>query len=101
MCILGSQDRIPGAGECGDRALIGHGSRGDEESGLLSEELRGPLLQAVDAGIFSIDVIAGLGGRHDLAHFCRGLGDRIASQINQCDNRLYKNERDNKYLFIN
>ena len=39
------------------------------------------ILQSVDRGVFTVDVVAGRGGHHGGEHRLRGPRDRVASQI--------------------
>ena len=53
-------------GQLGDE--IAHRAAGDEQPGLLAEQLRGALLEGVDRRIVAEDVVADLGRGHRPAH---------------------------------
>ena len=46
-----------------DGDLVAHGAGGNEEAGLASEDLRGPLFEQVDGRVFAVDVVAHPGPR--------------------------------------
>ena len=58
---------------------VAHGAGGHEQSGFFAEDLRGTFLQLANGGIFGVDVVADLRGKHRLPHRGRGLGYGIAS----------------------
>src|SRR3972149_4880244 len=79
---LAADDRLVAAlavGEDGDE--VGHRAAGDVEGGLLAQPLRGHGLQALDRRVVAQDVVADLGVEHRLAHGGRGLGHRVAAQV--------------------
>jgi hypothetical protein len=63
------------------RDLIRHGRRGDEERGLLAEQLRRPPLELVDRRILAPLLVAELGGRDRSEHPGRRLRGRIGAKI--------------------
>src|SRR5581483_7167232 len=74
---------LPGLGVNLDRDLISHGAAGNENRGFALENLRRALLQAVDCGVFAVNVVAYLGLSHGAAHVGGGTRDRVAAQINR------------------
>jgi len=72
---------IPWLGVDVDGHLVGHGPRRAEQPGFVAEPLSQHILQSVDRGIFTVDVVAGRGGHHGGEHRLRGPRDRVASQI--------------------
>ena len=80
--VLATGDRLLAAAEVrhlGDE--VAHRARGDEQAGLLAEQLGGPLLERVDGGVVPEDVVADLGVGHRPAHRRRRVGDRVAAQV--------------------
>ena len=61
----------PQVGQLGDE--VAHRPRGDEQAGLLAEQLGGAFLERVDRRVVAEDVVADLGLRHRPAHGRRGL----------------------------
>jgi hypothetical protein len=72
---------VPGPRECGEGYLVPHGAGRNEKAGLLAEKIRGELLEGVDGGIVSEDIVADLGRGHRLSHLRRGPRDGVASQV--------------------
>ena len=68
-----------------DRDLVAHGSGRHEDRSLSSHELRRSLFEAVDRGIFAVDIVSHFGARHGLPHVVCGMCYRIGSQV---DNRV-------------
>src|SRR5947209_10784691 len=66
-----------------DGNLVAHGAGGNKNGGFPPENLCGPLLQPVDRGVFTINVIANLSFSHGAAHFGSRLGDGVAAQVNR------------------
>ena len=78
----GAGDGLVTAGKMGqERDEVAHRAAGDEQAGLLAEELRGACLQGVDRGIVAEDVVADLGGRHRAAHRVGRMGHRIGAKV--------------------
>ena len=50
------------------RQQVGLRAAGREQAGFEAEVAREPLLQRVDGGVFTVDVVADLGAEHRLAH---------------------------------
>lgn len=57
--------------------------RGDEQRGLESEEPGDPLLERVDGGVITEDVVPHLGLGHGPAHGLAGPSDGVAAQIDE------------------
>src|SRR5258708_27287452 len=55
--------------------LVAHGTGGHKESSFFLENLRRQRLEAVDRGVFTIDVVPDLRLGHGAAHLRRGLRD--------------------------
>ena len=66
-------------GHLGDE--VAHRPGGDEQAGLLAEQLGGAFLEGVDGRVVAEDVVADLGLGHRPAHRRRGLGDGVAAQV--------------------
>ena len=64
-----------------DGHQVAHGAAGHEEAGFLAEHLGSAFLEAVDGGVFAVDVVADLGASHGLPHGLGGLGDGVAAQV--------------------
>ena len=64
-----------------DSRQVAHCARGDEQPGLLTNHLGPSLLQAVDRGVLPINIVADLGACHGSAHFGRGAGNCVGSQV--------------------
>src|SRR5260221_9258419 len=60
---------------------VAHGACGHKQRGFLADHLGGALLQAINGGIFTIDVVAHIGFRHRLAHGRGGTGNSIAAKV--------------------
>ena len=65
------------------RDQVAHGAAGDEQPRLLAHQRGGGLLEAVDGGVFAVDVVAELRARDRLAHLGRRQGYRVTAKINQ------------------
>src|SRR6185295_11329183 len=61
--------------------LIPHGARGNEQGGVLTEDLGGALLQPIRSWVFAVNVIADFGARHRFAHLVGWFGYGVASKI--------------------
>ena len=59
---------LPVLGEELDRDGVPHGAGGDEQRGLFADDLGGALFQAVDGGVFAIDIVADFGLEHGAPH---------------------------------
>ena len=71
--VLGAGDDLLAAAEVGHlRDEIAHRAAGDEQPGLLAEQLRGALLEGDDGRVVAEDVVADLGLGHRPAHRRRG-----------------------------
>ena len=74
-------DFITRLGLSANRELVGHDAgRHIQRSGFSQKGCR-DLLQAVDSGIFAVDIVAHGGAAHGFAHHVRGLGDGVASEV--------------------
>ncbi len=73
-----------------DRDGVAHGAGGDEQGGFFAGDFGGALFQAIDGGVFAIDVVADFGFGHGAAHGGRGLGDGIAAQIDHAVRNSWK-----------
>src|SRR5882724_7441032 len=62
---------------------VAHGAGGNEKRGFLAKDFGGASLQAIDGGIFAVNIVADRGCRHGSAHGFGGLSDGIASEIDQ------------------
>ena len=62
---------------------VAHRARGDEQAGLLAEQLRGALLERDHGRVVAEDVVADLGLGHGPAHLGRGLGDGVGAQVDE------------------
>ena len=71
--------------------LVRHRAGRHEQGRFLSQQARRHVLQSIHGGIFTEDVIADFGSRYRLAHPGRGLGDRIAAEINHAATVFQKN----------
>ena len=60
---------------------VAHRPGGDEQAGLLAEQLGGALLEGVDRGVVAEDVVADLGVGHRPAHRRGWVGDGVAAQV--------------------
>ena len=63
------------------RNEVRHRPAGDEEGGLLAEQLGGTFLQGVDRWVVAEDVVAQLGLVHGLPHGRGRVGDGVAAEI--------------------
>ena len=66
-----------------DGDLVAHGAGGDEDGSLALEDLGGGALEAIDRGVFRVDVVADLGRGHGFAHGGCRLGDGVATKIDR------------------
>jgi hypothetical protein len=64
-----------------NRNLIPHRPCGYEDRSFAAKSLRGFTLQAIDRGVFTINIVADLGGGHRLAHGWGGAGHGVAAQV--------------------
>ena len=64
------------------RAQVSLGAARDEDRRFLTQHVGGIRLQLIDSRIVVIDIIADLRFSHRLAHFRRGMGNGVASQVN-------------------
>src|SRR5437899_6171192 len=78
LCRVFDGDRVP------------HGPGGDEEGRLFAGDFGGAGFEAIDGGVFAIDVVADFGFEHSLAHGGRRLGDGIAAQIDHKSRNSWK-----------
>ncbi len=76
-----ADDLLPMLGMQTNRNLVSHRAGGDEDRSLASKDLRSLLLQTVNRGVFTVDIVANLGGGHRLAHGWGWTGDGVAAQI--------------------
>ena len=76
-----AEDLLPVLGVELDGDLVAHGAGGHEDGGLALEDLGGGALEAIDGGIFRVDIVADLGRGHGLAHGGGGLGNGVAAKI--------------------
>ena len=60
---------------------VAHRPGGDEQAGLLAEQLGGALLEGVDRGVVAEDVVTELGVGHRPAHGRGRVGDGVAAQV--------------------
>src|ERR1019366_3958675 len=60
---------------------IPHGAGGHEQRGGFAGDFGRPLFQAVDRGIFAINVIADFGFEHGAPHGGGGLGNGIDAEV--------------------
>ncbi|MNE50005.1 hypothetical protein D3C80_1445620 [compost metagenome] len=67
---------------------VAHGAGRHEQRAGKAQLGRQVLLQAVDRGIFAVDVIAQLGRQHGLAHARGWLGNGVAAQVDDGHGRL-------------
>src|SRR3990172_8435546 len=79
-CVV-RQHPLAGAAVDAERDLVAHGARGQEERRLFAEELRDHLLEEVDRRGLVLLLVAPGRLAHEAAHLRRGLGDRIAVEI--------------------
>ena len=82
VATLFDQHLLAGDGEDADRDLVAHDPGGDPQGGLEAEHLRGHVLEAVDAGVLAVDVVADVGFGHRPPHLGRRLSHRVGTQIN-------------------
>ena len=81
MCARCSQiTSLPGR-PAFDGEQIAHAAGGNEERGFLLENFRGAVLQAIDGGVFAVDVVANFGFGHGAAHGGRWFCDGVAAKI--------------------
>ena len=64
-----------------DGSQVAHRAGRDVERGFLAHPAGGHLLQAVDSGVFAVNVVADFGFRHRLAHGGRGMGDGVGTEV--------------------
>ncbi len=76
-----------------ERDLVAHRARRQEECRLLAEELGHHLLEKVDRGILVLLLVAHFGLAHEAAHVLRGLGDRVAGEIDLYRHRHWFSSR--------
>ncbi len=62
---------------------VPHGASGDEQGGFLAGDLGGALFEAVDGGIFAVDVISDFGFGHGATHGFGGTGYGVAAEIDK------------------
>ena len=90
-------DRLLAAPEVGElRDEVAHRAAGDEQPGLLAEELGGAFLEGDDGRVVAEDVVADLGLGHGVAHGVGGPRDRVAAQVDgsfRHRSREYRRER--------
>ena len=76
-----AEQLIAGLGMNADGDLVGHRARGDEEGGLLAEQLGHLAFQGDDRGVLAVDVVADLGLGHRPSHrggrFRDGVGAKV------------------------
>ena len=80
--VLAAGDGLLAAAEVGHLGdEVAHRPRGDEQAGLLAEQLGGALLEGVDRRVVAEDVVADLGLGHRPAHRRGRVGDGVAAQV--------------------
>ena len=79
--VAAADDGVPPPGVGHDGQLVAHGAGGDKKGGFLAGKLRRQLLQAVDGGVVTIDIVPHRGLGHGPAHLRGGLGDGVAADI--------------------
>lgn len=60
---------------------VAHGAAGDEEGGFFTCAGGGEFLQAVDGGVFGVDIVANFGFGHGFAHSGGGAGDGVGAEV--------------------
>ena len=60
---------------------IAHAAGGNEQGGFFAEDFGGTLLEEIDGGIFTVDVVADGAEAMALAHFVAGTSDGVAAKI--------------------
>ena len=73
-----------GVGVDVNRDLVAHGAGRNKDRGFAAEELGGPFLEAVDRGIFAVDIVADVGRGHRPSHGVCGLCYRVRSKVDGC-----------------
>ena len=76
-----ADDLLAVVGVEADGDLVAHGAGGNEEGGFAGEDLGGAGFEAVDGGVFAVDVVADFRGGHGRAHGGSGPGDGVATQV--------------------
>src|SRR4029077_12644503 len=71
-----------------DSEEITHAAGGDEERGFLFENFCGAFLQAIDGGVFAVDVFADFGFGHGAAHGGSWFCDGVAAEIDGSHERF-------------
>jgi hypothetical protein len=80
-CSSADDDVVPGPAEEPQRELVGERARGDEQRGFLAQQLRGLLLQPVDARVLAVLVVADRRPRDHPAHRVGRPGDGVGAEI--------------------
>ena len=74
-----AQELVAGLRVHADGDLVGHRAGGDEDRGLLAQELGGPFLEGLDRRVVAEDVVADLRLGHRPTHAGRRPRDRVGS----------------------
>ena len=82
VAVAGAYDLVAHAALGGQRNLIAHGSRGQEECGFFAQQGSDPGCQRIDTGILAALFVADRGVEHRFAHAPGGAGCGITDQIN-------------------
>ena len=64
-----------------DRNLVAHGSAGNKQRRLAAEDLGRDRFQAIDGRVVTVHIVTNFGLKHGAAHLRRGLGNRVATQV--------------------
>ena len=82
VSALFADNLLTGAGVQLDGDLVAHGSGGNEDGGFASEDFSGASFEAIDGGVFGVNVIANLSGGHGAAHGVAGQSYGVAAKVN-------------------
>ncbi len=76
-----AQHLLTRAGGDGERDLVGHGARGDEQACLLAQQAGHPFLEQSYRRVLAENVVPHLGARDRLAHAGCRTGDGVGAEI--------------------
>ncbi len=65
-----------------DANCVTHCPGGDKKGGFFARYGRRAFFEAIDRGVFAVDVVPHFGFRHGAAHSRRGAGNSVAAEVN-------------------
>jgi hypothetical protein len=82
VCILIDQNFIAWLNMGLDGYLVGHSTRGHEKPGFLAQQGCHLILEKIDGGVLTQNVVTNLGCGYGLPHGVAWLGYRVTAEIN-------------------